>query len=166
MTPVLVLQTKPPGSVDRKCEIPEGLLDPGSQGLPRVSCTFRILVCTGATPFCTSARGFSLTESKRPSAPSPERFRAFPIFDPLSQATWFAILVCLDGHLSAPLVHLQEHQQHPTRSSQAGPHGPRLRFTTEVRRGASGRNNVGETGSCRSPGKRNSCTNTRSSQNF
>ena len=144
----------------------KGLLDPGSKGLPRVSCTFRNLFCTGATLFCTSARGFSLPGSKRPFAdskrgrwkgatsktskivkkcqkvfrhfstifaqgkktskiakkcqkvfrhfstifarhlfsgpfcnplkktfaPSRNHFREFPIFDPLSQTAWFAIV--------------------------------------------------------------------------
>ena len=66
-------------------------------------------LCTGATLFCTSARGFLLAGSKQPFASSPKHFLAFLIFVALSQAAWFAILACLDGHLSAPLVHLQEH---------------------------------------------------------
>ena len=45
----------------------KGLLDPGSNGLPRV-------FCTGATPFCTGASGFLLAGSERPVAPSPNHF--------------------------------------------------------------------------------------------
>ena len=64
----------------------KGVLDPGGKGLPRVSCTFRNLFCTGATQFCTNARGFPLPRPERPSAPSRKLFWEFPIF------AWFAIL--------------------------------------------------------------------------
>ena len=35
----------------------KGLFDPGSKGLPRVFCTTQNLLCAGATPFHTNARG-------------------------------------------------------------------------------------------------------------
>ena len=50
-----------------------------------------------ATLFCTGARGFSLPGFKRPFAPSPNHFRAFSYFRPLSQALWFATLGTLFG---------------------------------------------------------------------
>ena len=60
----------------------KGLLYPGSKGLPRVSCTFQNLFCTGVILFCTSARGFSLSGSKRPFAPSRNHFPGISYFRP------------------------------------------------------------------------------------
>ena len=48
------------------------------QGLPRVSCTFRNLFCTGATPISHKCKRLSLPGSKRPFAPSRNHFWEFP----------------------------------------------------------------------------------------
>ena len=88
------------------------VFDPESHGLPRVSCTFRNLFCTGATPFAPVQEAFRSLGPNDLLHPLLSTFGIFPICDPLSQAAWFAILVCLHSHLSAPLVHLQEHE-HP-----------------------------------------------------
>ena len=68
----------------------KGLLDPGSR-LPRVSCSFRSLFCTAASPFCTIARGFSLLGTKDLFHPLLTTF-GNSYFDPLSQAAWSATL--------------------------------------------------------------------------
>ena len=56
----------------------KGRLNLESKGLPRVFATNQNLFCTGATSFCTSARGILLAGSKRPVAPSPNHFLEFP----------------------------------------------------------------------------------------
>ena len=76
------------GPTPQKCpkwlgEGAKGVLDPRSEGLPRVFCTTKTLFCTGATFFCTSARGLWRPWPKGPFAPSPNHFWEFPFSGPL-----------------------------------------------------------------------------------
>ena len=71
------------------------------------------LFCTGATPGCAGARGLPLPGFKRPFAPSPNHFRAFSYFRPLSQALWFAILA-IEGQELA-LERAKPAPKHPNR---------------------------------------------------
>ena len=50
----------------------------GCKGLLRVCCTMKDLFCTDPTIICTSAKGFSLSWPKRPSAQSPNHFQEYP----------------------------------------------------------------------------------------
>ena len=45
-------------------------------------------------PYLHQCKRILLPGSKRPPAPSRNHFREFPIFDPLSQAAWFARQIC------------------------------------------------------------------------
>ena len=63
------------------------LLGPGSKGRPRVFCATQTLLCTGATPFRTSARGLLLAGSRRPLAPSPNHFRELSLFGQFPRST-------------------------------------------------------------------------------
>ena len=87
----------------------KGLLDPESQSLPKVSCAFQTLFCTGAT------RSFApVQEAFRSTVCNPllSTFGNFLFATPSPKRLGLQFLVCLDGHLSAPLVPLQEHE-HP-----------------------------------------------------
>ena len=70
----------------------KGILDPRHKGLPRVSCAMGNPVLHRCKPRLHQCKRLLLPRFKRPFAPSPNHFRGFSCFRPLSQALWFAIL--------------------------------------------------------------------------